>query len=106
MYETNGESSHNNHVPKKIEIESKVDEKPTAIEPVESPLSPTSAEILGKLTQPAKPRRIVRVISGKNKDANRTADDPSPKKLKRAAPVVAEAYRYEQSLRLQRRILI
>jgi hypothetical protein len=60
----------------------------------ESPLSPTSAEILGKLTQPSKPRKIIRVISGKNKDASRAADESPAKKLKRPAPVVAEAYRY------------
>ena len=60
----------------------------------ESPLSPTSAEILGKLTQPAKPRKIIRVISGKNK--NQT--DDAAKKSKRAAPVVAEAYRFVNPL--------
>ena len=59
---------------------------------IESPLSPTSAEILGKLTQPDKPRKIIRVISGKNKIQ---ADD-SAKKSKRPAPLVAEAYRYER----------
>ena len=47
---------------------------------------------LGKLTQPSKPRKIIRVISGKNKAL---AEGDSPvKKLKRPAPVVAEAYRY------------
>jgi hypothetical protein len=46
------------------------------------------------LTQPSKPRKIIRVISGKNKDASRQADDSPAKKAKRPAPVVAEAYRY------------
>jgi hypothetical protein len=67
-------------------------EEPKAAGPTESPLSPTSAEILGKLTHPSKPRKIIRVISGKNKNAS-SADDSSAKKLKRPAPVVADAYR-------------
>jgi hypothetical protein len=50
-------------------------------------------EILGKLIQPSKPRKIIRVISGKNKDALRQVDDSPAKKSKRPAPVVAEAYR-------------
>jgi hypothetical protein len=80
---------------KKKESEAKVDnEDPKANEPVESPLSPTSAEILGKLTQPSKPRKIIRVISGRNKDASRQTEDSPVKKSKRPAPVVAEAYSY------------
>ncbi|PQE10297.1 hypothetical protein CJF32_00000836 [Rutstroemia sp. NJR-2017a WRK4] len=68
----------------------------------ESPLSPTSMEILGKLTKspvkPAAPRKIIRVISGKkSKEAQRQADDTTPKS-KRSQPVVAEAYRYVPSL--------
>jgi hypothetical protein len=77
--------------PKKMEAEVKAEnEDAKPIEP-ESPLSPTSAEILGKLTRPSKPRKIIRVISGKNKGQT---DEAAAKKLKRPAPVVAEAYRY------------
>lgn len=47
-------------------------------EPDESPLTPTSAEILGKLTQPTQ------------KDSDDTA-----RRLRRPQPVVAEAYRYD-----------
>ena len=50
-------------------------------EPDESPLTPTSAEILGKLTQAAR----------KN-SSDRKADD-MPRRLRRPQPVVAEAYR-------------
>jgi hypothetical protein len=58
----------------------------------ESPLSPTSAEILGKLTQPRK------ASSGKKPEPLRQADDTPVRKLKRPQPVVAAAYRYvEQS---------
>jgi hypothetical protein len=47
-------------------------------EPDESPLTPTSAEILGKLTQPTR--------------KNSKGDD-MPRRLRRPQPVVAEAYR-------------
>ncbi|ESZ95361.1 hypothetical protein SBOR_4217 [Sclerotinia borealis F-4128] len=59
----------------------------------ESPLSPTSLEILGKINKiPVKPRKIVRVISGKKgKESQRPSEDGAPK-LKRAAPVVDAAY--------------
>lgn len=60
----------------------------------ESPLSPTSLEILGKANkEPAKPRKIVRIISGKKgKDSSRVSEGGAVK-LKRAAPVVDAAYR-------------
>ncbi|KAF7869739.1 hypothetical protein EAF04_004523 [Stromatinia cepivora] len=59
----------------------------------ESPLSPTSLEILGKINkEPVKPRKIVRVISGKKgKESQRLSEEAVPK-LKRAAPVVDAAY--------------
>ncbi|QSZ34172.1 hypothetical protein DSL72_005761 [Monilinia vaccinii-corymbosi] len=60
---------------------------------LESPLSPTSLEILGKIKkEPAKPRKIVRIISGKKgKESLRSSEDGAPK-LRRAAPVVDAAY--------------
>ncbi|KAB8297890.1 hypothetical protein EYC80_001677 [Monilinia laxa] len=60
---------------------------------LESPLSPTSLEILGKIKkEPVKPRKIVRIISGKKgRESLRSSEDGAPK-LKRAAPVVDAAY--------------
>jgi hypothetical protein len=53
----------------------------------ESPLTPTSAEILGKLIQPAR-----KTSNGKKAESLRQADD-TVRKPKRPQPVVAEAYR-------------
>ena len=62
-----------------------------------SPLSPTSREILGQLGAPAeppKPRKIIRVISGrKNTEPMRQEDDVTPR-YRRSQPRVEEAYRY------------
>ncbi|KAF7872808.1 uncharacterized protein EAF02_008879 [Botrytis sinoallii] len=60
---------------------------------VDSPLSPTSLEILAEIKkEPAKPRKIVRIISGKkSKESSRLSEEATPK-LKRAPPVVDAAY--------------
>ncbi|KAF7886245.1 hypothetical protein EAF00_010348 [Botryotinia globosa] len=60
---------------------------------VDSPLSPTSLEILAEIKkEPAKPRKIVRIISGKKgKESSRLSEEVTPK-LKRAPPVVDAAY--------------
>ncbi|KAM0154247.1 hypothetical protein ACHAPG_006632 [Botrytis cinerea] len=59
----------------------------------DSPLSPTSLEILAEIKkEPAKPRKIVRIISGKKgKESSRSSEEATPK-LKRAPPVVDAAY--------------
>ncbi|KAF7903381.1 uncharacterized protein EAF01_006430 [Botrytis porri] len=60
---------------------------------LDSPLSPTSLEILAEIKkEPAKPRKIVRIISGKkSKELSRSSEEATPK-LKRAPPVVDAAY--------------
>jgi hypothetical protein len=50
-------------------------------DPDESPLTPTSAEILGKLTQSTR------------KDSNDKKADDTTRRLRRPQPVVADAYR-------------
>jgi hypothetical protein len=62
-------------------------------EPDESPLTPTSAEILGKLIQPTR-----KASNDKKSESQRQVDD-SMRKFKRPQPVVAEAYRYAKIVR-------
>jgi hypothetical protein len=62
-------------------------------EPDESPLTPTSAEILGKLIQPTR-----KASNDKKSESQRQVDD-SMRKFKRPQPVVAEAYRYAENMR-------
>jgi hypothetical protein len=69
------------------------------MEPDESPLTPTSAEILGKLIQPT------RKASSDKKADLRQADDTT-RKLRRPQPVVAEAYGYVNNYGVISRVLI